>query len=235
MIKEAIILAGGLGTRLKGVISDIPKPMAPIQDTPFIEYLFEYLIAQGISHAALAVGYKYEVIENYFGAQFKSLKLSYAIENTPLGTGGGIANALSKINSNTCFLLNGDTFFNVDLTLLAKTHTESKADLTLSLKEMQFFDRYGTVKFNDKYKITDFVEKQPLENGHINGGVYALNKSIFSTFTAGQKFSFEQDIMEAKVNSLNVMANISDGYFIDIGIPEDYSKAQTEIPELFTK
>lgn len=233
MIKEAIILAGGLGTRLKGVISNIPKPMAPINKTPFIQYLFEYLIDSKVTHVVLAVGYKYEVIQNHFGKTYKNLSISYAIENEPLGTGGGIANAISNIKGDKCFLLNGDTYFNVDLEQLSILHEENNSSLSLSLKEMNNFDRYGTVDFNTQNVITGFAEKRPLKKGFINGGVYALNKNIFDSYKPGEKFSFEKDIMEAKVNSLNMHALLCKGYFIDIGIPEDYNQAKIDLPEIF--
>jgi len=233
MLKEAVILAGGLGTRLKGVISDIPKPMAPIQNLPFLQYLFEYLLNYKIEHVVLAVGYKYEVIENYFGSNFKDLKISYAVEESPLGTGGGIANALHKINDTRCFLLNGDTFFNVNLKQLADKHNESNADISLSLKHMLNFDRYGTVVFNSDNRITAFIEKQKVKEGYINGGVYIINKNIFDPFNQGRKFSFEQDIMEKKLAQLHMNAHLNNAYFIDIGIPEDYKLADSEIPKMF--
>ncbi len=233
MIKEAIILAGGLGTRLKGVIDDIPKPMAPINDTPFIQYLFDYLINHSVTHAVLAVGYKHEVIKQHFGSKYKTLNLLYAIEHEPLGTGGGIANALDLIKNDNCFLLNGDTFFDVNLKELNNQHQANNANLTLSLKEMINFDRYGTVEFNKYNKITLFNEKKEVKKGYINGGVYIITKQLFTTYQAGEKFSFEQDIMEKSINKLNVHAHICKGYFIDIGIPEDYSKANSELPELF--
>ncbi len=233
MIKEAIILAGGLGTRLKDVINDIPKPMAPINSTPFIQYLFDYLIDQTITHTVLAVGYKYEIIEQYFGNKYKTLELSYAIEHEPLGTGGGIANALSLVKKDNCFLLNGDTFFDVKLKELYEQHQANGANLTLSLKEMLNFNRYGTVEFNKNNKITLFNEKKEVEKGFINGGVYIIAKQLFHTFSPGEKFSFEQDIMEKSINQYNVQAHVCNGYFIDIGIPEDYSKANTELPQIF--
>ncbi len=231
MLKEAIILAGGLGTRLKEVISDIPKPMAPINNTPFIEYLFNYLLEQNITHVVLAVGHKHEVIKKHFGNKYKTLNITYAIEHEPLGTGGGIANALSQVKNNSCFLLNGDTFFNVELTKLYEQHKASKANLTLSLKPMRNFNRYGTVKFNTNGHVILFNEKKPVKKGYINGGVYVITKHLFKSFAIGEKFSFEQNIMEKGVNQFNMQAYISNGYFIDIGIPEDYKRAQNELPK----
>ena len=149
MLNEAIILAGGLGTRLKDVISDIPKPMAPIGQVPFLVFLFQYLKKYEIKKVILAVGYQHKVIEGYFGHVFKKIEIEYAVENEPLGTGGGIANALQKISGKEAFLLNGDTFFNVDLIRLYHHHKLTEADLTLSLKKKVNLERYGTVTLKD--------------------------------------------------------------------------------------
>ncbi len=231
MIREAIVLAGGLGTRLKGVIDDIPKPMAPIGSKPFLEYLLSYLHNSGITHVILAVGYKHEVISDYFGKQFKNVALTYAIEHEPMGTGGGIANALKFAKSEELFLLNGDTFFAVDLKGLSNFHTKNKADLSLSLKALKDFDRYGTVEIENN-AVSSFKEKQSLKEGYINGGVYTINKKIFKQDHLGDKFSFEQDIMEKAIGQFALYGQVCDGYFIDIGIPEDYEIAQKELPQL---
>ena len=230
MINQAIILAGGLGTRLKNVISEIPKPMAPINNIPFLDYLFRYLKNQGITSVILSVGYKNEIIKEYFKDDFIGIKIKYAIELEPLGTGGGIKLATQFLDDNDFFLLNGDTFFNVDLRALEEIHYRNKSELTLSLKPLNEFDRYGTVKTVED-KISSFEEKSYKESGLINGGVYALSKDIFKLVDE-EKFSFEKDIMEKYVESKNFYGYISDTYFIDIGIPEDYSKAQVDFRKL---
>jgi len=231
MLKEAIILAGGLGTRLQGVIKDIPKPMAPIGKKPFLTYLFKYLKYYNIDRVILSVGYKHEVIKKYYGNHYKGIDIEYAVENEPLGTGGGIANALKLTKNNEVFLLNGDTYFGVNLEALFTHHELLCADLTLSLKEMNDFDRYGTVDL-DQSKVIAFREKTKLSSGLINGGVYILNKRIFNDRQLPKIFSFEKDIMEAAISDYNIQAFRSDGYFIDIGIPEDYEKAQIELPKI---
>jgi D-glycero-alpha-D-manno-heptose 1-phosphate guanylyltransferase len=233
MIREAIVLAGGLGTRLQGVIHNIPKPMAPVNGRPFLDYVLAYLKQFQIERVILSVGYKYEVIEARYGANYNNMEVVYAVENEPLGTGGGIVNALTQAQGNDVFLLNGDTFFNVNLTELYRHHTQSEAQLTLSLKPMQYFDRYGTVELSGS-RVSAFIEKRTMALGLINGGVYALSKSVFSAFSLPQKFSFEKDIMEAGLTKLNMQAIVSNGYFIDIGIPSDYSLAQTELPQQIT-
>ena len=225
--KEVIILAGGLGTRLKGVIADIPKPMAPVAGNPFLKYIFDYLVNHKISCVVLAVGYKYENIYNYFGEDYKGLELKYSVEEEPLGTGGAIRLAVEKIENEELFIINGDTFFDVNLLEFEQFAKVSKSDLALALKPMQLFDRYGSVEIKGD-KILSFKEKQFVEAGLINGGVYYCGKSLFSKFTVNQKFSFEKDLMEKYVNEKNLTGYTSDTYFIDIGIPEDYAKANVD-------
>jgi D-glycero-alpha-D-manno-heptose 1-phosphate guanylyltransferase len=232
MINEAIVLAGGLGTRLQGVIKDIPKPMAPISGKPFLHYVFQYLTRFQIKKVILAVGYKYEAIETVFGTSYLGIDIEYAIENEPLGTGGAIANALRFATNDDVFLLNGDTYFDVDLNALYAHHKLSGSQLTLSLKPMQNFNRYGTVVLKGT-QVTAFNEKQQVAKGLVNGGVYLLNRALFSSPSLPKKFSFEKDIMEQYVLQFDMQAYFCDGYFIDIGIPDDYTRAQQELPLMF--
>lgn len=225
---EAIILAGGLGTRLRTVISELPKPMAPIDNKPFLEYLLNYVIKQGVTRIILSTGYKHEYIKDYFGDRFKNTSICYAVEEVPLGTGGGIKKALEKVRGDNVFILNGDTFFNVNFEELYNSHIAAGADLTLSLKPMEKFDRYGAV-LTERGRIIGFVEKKYNEKGYINGGVYVARKSLFEGLNLPDKFSFETDYMEKHVQNLHFNAYFSDTYFIDIGIPEDYNLAQSEL------
>lgn len=221
---EAIVLAGGQGTRLKGVISDIPKPMAPIGKRPFLEILFDQLIENKITNVVLSVGYKWEVIKNYFGENYKSLSIKYAIEDTPLGTGGGIKMASELINDDEFIIINGDTFFDINFSEFYDFHKQNNADLSICLKELSNFNRYGSVELNSNNKITHFKEKQPITKGYINGGIYIVKKIILSKISQ-KKFSFEKDIMELMINKLNILGFKANNYFIDIGIPNDYQKA----------
>ncbi|HFP7489000.1 TPA: nucleotidyltransferase family protein [Campylobacter jejuni] len=215
---QAIILCGGLGTRLKSVIKDIPKPMAPINDKPFLVFIFEYLKKQGIKEVILAASYKYEVIKEYFKDEFLGIKIKYSIEKEPLGTGGAIKEAL-KFVKNKAYVLNGDTFFDIDLTKLKLN--ESK--ICLALKQMNDFDRYGTVNVDEQGLVISFEEKVFKKQGLINGGIYLLTKDIFNEFDLEKKFSFEEFLQE-NYNNLKARAEIFDDYFIDIGVPEDYSR-----------
>lgn len=215
--KEAIILCGGLGTRLRSVISDVPKPMAPIKNKPFLAFVLEYLKKQNISRVVLAVSYKYEIIQEYFGNSYLGMQILYSIEKEPLGTGGAILEALNLINSNSCYVLNGDTFFDVNLDRLKL----DDSDICVALKPMKNFDRYGSVDIDNNNYISAFNEKKFTSNGLINGGVYLIKKNIFNSFNLPNKFSFEEFFQENFL-IFNAKATVFDDYFIDIGIPQDY-------------
>lgn len=230
MITEAIILAGGFGTRLQSVVNDLPKPMAPIKNKPFLLYLLIHLQKQGIQKVVLSVGYKHEKIMEYFGTEFLGMKLLYAIENEPLGTGGGIALALELCENEAVAIFNGDTFFDVNIAGIEEIHQKNTADLTIAIKKMTHFDRYGTIDYNETHKLTAFLEKEYKEEGYINAGVYLIRKKFLKELNLPLKFSFEKEVMEAHYKDKNffVYENDSAKYFIDIGIPEDYAKAEID-------
>ncbi|MBX7150830.1 nucleotidyltransferase family protein [bacterium] len=226
MIREAIILAGGMGTRLQSVLPDLPKPMAPINGKPFLEYVLNYLIRQQIEKVILSVGYKYNIIQDHFGNHYNDLSLVYEIEKEPLGTGGAIKKSMDLINGTSSFILNGDTFFDVDLKDLFKFHYSNKSSLTIALKQIQPVYRYGTVETDMQGRITAFNEKKEIESGMINGGIYLIDTAIFEQTQTPARFSFEKDFMERHYRQLNCFGLPFDNYFIDIGVPEDYTMAQ---------
>ncbi len=226
----AIILAGGLGTRLRGVINDLPKPMAMINGKPFLHYVFQYLTRQRVKKAILSVGYKANVIEAYFGDKYLDVELVYSKETEPLGTGGGIKKAFEYVRD-FAYVLNGDTFFDIKLSDLSDFYTETQADVSLALKRMEHFDRYGTVEMKGD-RIIKFEEKKPMAEGSINGGVYFFNKTMLDRVEA-EKFSFEKEVLEKYVGVLQINGRHFENYFIDIGIPEDYTKAQIDFIKLF--
>ena len=228
MKKEAIILAGGFGTRLQGVVKDLPKPMAPVNGRPFLTYILDYLIDYEYEKVVLSVGYLHEKIVDYFGRNYKTLEIDYAVEEEPLGTGGGILFAMSKCSTDNVLVINGDTMFKVDLTAFGRFHQEKKGLLSIVLREVEDVSRYGSVSVDDNGIITLFAEKQASSGkGFINGGVYLINKKLFEKYPQRQKFSFEKDLMTRFYTKEPFYAMLSDGYFIDIGIPEDYARAQT--------
>lgn len=228
MSREAIILAGGLGTRLRSAVPDLPKCMAPIAGKPFLAYVIEYLREQGVDRIIFSLGYKHEAIESFLQAQHSSLDYSCSIEAEPLGTGGAIRKACTLANVPDVAVVNGDTYFHADLDQLWRFQQQQAADCTLALKPMKDSDRYGVVEVDESKKITSFKEKKWYADSLINGGVYLLNVQSFRREALPEKFSFEKDYLEALYRMRNMYGYIQDEYFIDIGIPEDYARAQLE-------
>ena len=225
----AIILAGGLGTRLRSVVADLPKCMAPVNGRPFIAYVTDYLLAQGITQFIFALGYKNEAFDVFLSTLPSSVQYLLSVEEEPLGTGGAIQLACSKAAGEQVLVTNGDTLFKVDVQQLFSFHLLNNAACTLSLKPMQFFERYGVVETNQHASVQSFKEKQFYEQGLINGGVYLLDKTLFLQHAFPPKFSFEKDYLEKYVGENNMYGRVEDDYFIDIGIPEDYERAQKEL------
>lgn len=224
---ECIILAGGMGTRLQSVVSDVPKCTAPVAGHPFLFYLFTSLIEAGFNHIILALGYKHEIIEEWIRSNAFPVDISTVTEETPLGTGGAVKLALSKARTSEVFVLNGDTFFGVRYPDMLNLHKAAQSVVTVALKKMEKFDRYGVVDIErSSNRILRFNEKQYCESGLINGGVYLINRHELDNFPV--KFSLEKDFFETAVHTSVLSGYISDGYFIDIGIPEDYERAQTD-------
>jgi D-glycero-alpha-D-manno-heptose 1-phosphate guanylyltransferase len=226
---KAIVLAGGLGTRLSGIVSGTPKPMAKVGTRPFLEYLLDYLIEQGTEQVVLAVSHKWEVIRNHFGDIYRGITLKYSVEDEPLGTGGAIRQALETIPDDEIIVLNGDTLFHVNLEAMSATHNGRKAQLTIALKQMADCGRFGRVKLSDHGVITEFMEKSTNGPGWINGGIYMLNRRLLDDFPMPVKFSFEQDLIEPNIARIHPVAFQSNAYFIDMGVPKDYERAQSEI------
>lgn len=233
MLDTAIILAGGLGTRLKSIISDLPKPMAPVNGVPFLTYQFRYLKHYGIKKVILSVGHLAEKIEDYYKSDFEGMNISYAYEKTALGTGGGIRLAIEGCGANAILVLNGDSFFDVNIKEFFEQHNAKKSDASLALRRVDNAARYGTIQKDDNNRITLFNEKSGLETpGIINGGVYILQKEIYLNNTPRNvTFSIEKDFFEKSITKLFLTGFEFNTYFIDIGIPEDYAKAQHDFKE----
>ena len=229
MIKEAIILAGGLGTRLKEAVPDLPKCMAPVAGRPFLFYVINYLRSQGIEKFVFSLGYKHEIIDAYLKEQFSTLAYQQVIEPEPLGTGGAIQLACSKTTEENVVVANGDTLFTVDLHKAALFHNHNYAECTLLLKPMKNFDRYGVVVLGEDQLVKSFKEKQFYGEGTINGGLYLLNVNKFLDEEFPAKFSFEKNYLESFYEKRRIYGIVEDRYFIDIGIPEDYNRANKEL------
>jgi D-glycero-alpha-D-manno-heptose 1-phosphate guanylyltransferase len=235
MIKQAIILAGGLGTRLRSVVPDLPKCMAVVAGKPFLYYVINNFKKEGITDFIFSLGYKNEIIKNFVKDDFKNenkFRYGFSVEEQPLGTGGAIKLAVAKTTYENILVCNGDTLFKVNVRELSKFHESHHSDCALSLKPMKDFDRYGVVECDNDQSVVSFKEKKYYASGLINGGVYALNAIKFQKENLPDQFSFEKDYLERFVKTRRMFGFIQDTYFIDIGIPEDYERARSEYLEL---
>jgi len=230
---DIIVLAGGFGTRLKNLVSEVPKPMAPINNKPFLEYLLEYLLKFDPGNIILSVGYKHELISSYFGNSYKNKNIIYSVENFPLGTGGAIKKAINKCKDSNIIVINGDSLFDINLGIIYNNHIKSNADLTMATKTINNTGRYGTVITNQENRIVGFSEKTLSSKGNINCGVYVFKRSIFDSINTNNNFSFEHDLLAKYYSKFVFKTAKYDGYFIDIGVPEDYITAQKVVPQIF--
>lgn len=230
MIKTAFILAGGKGTRLSTIVSDVPKPMAPIKSKPFLEYQIKFLTNAGINNIVLLTGYKSEVIRDYFldGSEF-NCNITYSNEDFPLGTGGAIKKAFDNSKVMEALVLNGDSFFNFQI---EKFFRNLNGNEGIALKHLKVADRYGAVKVDSNNNIISFSEKNPeAMNISINAGIYFLKKETCDLIPNGF-CSLENEIFPILTKNRKLLGINCDGEFIDIGIPEDYHKSQELIPSL---
>jgi D-glycero-alpha-D-manno-heptose 1-phosphate guanylyltransferase len=224
----AVVLAGGQGTRLRSAVSGVPKSMAPIAGRPFLAYLLELLERQGITDVVIAAGYLSEQIVQSFGPRHGKLRLRYAVEREPLGTGGGLRNALALVEEFPVFALNGDTYLDLDFAAMRCAQDEAKARLGVAVRAMSDTGRYGRVVV-EHGRIVAFAPGASQKQGIINCGVYLFAEDLLTSAGLPEKFSFERDFLERQISALAPMAFETDGYFIDIGVPEDYARAQREL------
>lgn len=237
MSYQAVILAGGLGTRLRAVVSDVPKPMAPIDGVPFLEHLMSFWIDQGVTSFVLSVGYRWETIRDHFGTSFRDAKVEYAVEEIPLGTGGGLCLAASKLDPCDDFLLlNGDTFFEVRLEELRAFHAKRKSDLTLSLFSVPENTRYSGVEIASDGKVVSF-QAQGQGPRSINGGVYIVGYDLLENMISSMTpLSLETGLFARWLaEGKRIFGAEFEGRFIDIGVPEDYQRAPGILKEAHGK
>ena len=227
------MLAGGQGTRLRSIIRDLPKPMADVAGRPFLWWLMTRLNEQCVGRVILAVGYKSAVIQDYFGNSLDGMKISYCVESEPLGTGGAMKLALERASEAQVIVLNGDTYADVSFRELVSRFDLAGADLAVAVMYLNDVMRYGAIAIDEKSNtITGFDEKQRLAAGYINAGIYCLRRDIFVKYSAPAKFSFEQDFLPKRLGTLRAIAVKGVRAFIDIGVPGDYTLAQTLVPTL---
>ncbi len=224
---EAVILAGGFGTRLRSVVADVPKPMAPIAGRPFLEILLAALAAKGFTRAVLSLGFMADTVVAHFGERFWTIELAYEIEGTPLGTGGAIRAALRRCASDHVFVFNGDTFLNLEVADVEALWRRTRAPVLVA-RAVSDTARYGRLMVEHD-RVVGFAEKGVAGPGLINAGCYVLATDALDAFAVGQRFSFEADYLVPTVRSRPLPVFVTDGHFIDIGVPEDYARAQTEL------
>jgi D-glycero-alpha-D-manno-heptose 1-phosphate guanylyltransferase len=222
---DVVILAGGLGTRLRSVVADLPKCMAPVNGRPFLQILIEKLRNQGQGRIILSTGYLSEAIEAWVRESYPDPQISIFREENPLGTGGAIRAAISLSNAADVLVCNGDTLFDIDVAALYAFHRKMGADCSVALKPMKHFDRYGRVDLGEDGWVKTFREKEFCNEGFINGGVYVIRREAFLKLDLPDKFSFE----EGYLSKYPIAGMVQDAYFIDIGIPEDFARAQVEL------
>lgn len=231
--KHAFILAGGLGTRLRSVVKDVPKPMAPVNGKPFLAYLMGYWVKQGLTKFTLSVGYLGEMIQDYFGNTFESVPVQYVKEMEPLGTGGALRRSLvaGAFGQAPTLLLNGDTWFESSLATLEKDFVANRCPITIALREVDSNSRYGGVALAEDGLIAAFGDA----TSHlINSGCYIFSPSLIEErlLHSPEKFSLETDILPKLASNGELGASVQSGRFIDIGIPDDYYRFCANPPKL---
>lgn len=224
---EAIILAGGFGTRLQSMVKDVPKPLAPVAGRPFLAWLLDMLADQGIRRVILATGYLAEAVEAAIGSRWRSMAVVYSVEDMPLGTGGAIARALGLVQGNSAIVLNGDTYLRLDYRRLSMWAEHSGKDICMGLAHVDDVARYGAVHVEGGV-VRGFVEKGQAGPGWINAGVYWLGGSVSTQFPQERTFSFEERMLVPAVLRQGVAAYTETSEFIDIGVPDDYLRAQAD-------
>jgi D-glycero-alpha-D-manno-heptose 1-phosphate guanylyltransferase len=230
---DVVILSGGFGTRLRGVIAEIPKPMAPVGGRPFLELLLRQLKRNGFSRIVLSVGYKEEIVREHFGDGAFGLRLAYSVEQSPLGTGGALQQASSSIKTETVLVMNGDSYTGADLARLAREHAGSDADATIVVIEHSRKDA-GSVVLDEYGKVTAFAEKKVIaEARYLSAGIYMLKTNLVNTSAAPVKTSLEEELLPRWLASGKSIAGfVFDGPCIDIGTPERFQEAQSALEQV---
>lgn len=222
---QAVLLAGGLGTRLRSVVADRPKVMADIAGRPFLEHLLDRLQEQGVARVTLAVGYRHEDIVDHFGDSYRGVALRYSIETEPMGTGGAIRLALALQAAGPSFVLNADTWLELDMPAMLAAHIAAQAPMSMAVRCLPDVGRFGALDIADG-RVRGFFEKGRHGPGVINAGVYLVRQECLEGLGLPERFSFESDYLMPFVARLHPLAFATQGDFIDIGVPEDYERAR---------
>lgn len=224
--EEAIVLAGGFGTRLRTVVSDVPKPLAPVAGRPFLAWLLDRLSGQGIRRVVLATGYLAEQVEGAFGTRWSGMEIAYSVEATPLGTGGAVRQAAAHLQGDAVHVLNGDTWLDYRPTALEAATLSAGKPIAIALARVDDLARYGAVEVSNGL-VTAFREKGETGAGWINAGCYYLTARALDALPRQSAFSLEQEVLQPLAPSREIAAFTDTSGFIDIGVPEDYARAQS--------
>lgn len=227
---DAVVLAGGLGTRLRSVVSDVPKPMAPVAGRPFVEHQLDWWLPQGVTRVLFSVGYKHEVVSGHFGSEHRGVPVEYVVEDEPLGTGGGLLLAEARGDLTDPYLvLNGDTFFRVQLGPMRARHARTSPALSMALVEVEDSERYTGVGVEGEDRVTSLRERgEGASRTLINGGVYLIRAGALSGLghEAGARVSLEDELFPRLLEAEGgIRGHVATGDFLDIGVPEAYARA----------
>lgn len=224
--EEAIVLVGGLGTRLRPLVSDVPKPLAPVAGRPFLAWVLDHLAAAGVARTILATGYMAEVVESAIGDRWQGMAVDYSVEPSPLGTGGAVRKAAALLRGEGAHVVNGDTFLRYSPARLASATRRAGAGIGIALAEVDDVARYGAVEREGEL-ITGFSEKGRHGTGWINAGCYFLPAGTIAALPVATAFSLEQEVVGPLAAAGRAIGHTETGEFIDIGVPEDYRRAQS--------
>jgi D-glycero-alpha-D-manno-heptose 1-phosphate guanylyltransferase len=227
---EGIVLAGGFGTRLRKVVPDLPKPMAPIAGRPFLEILLSTLARKGFTRIVLSLGFMADKIISHFGESYAGMRLVYEVELQPLGTGGAIRAALARCESDHVFIFNGDTYLDLEVNELESLWQDRRHPIIV-VRKVPDTARFGRMELSDG-RINVFLEKGMSGAGLINAGCYVLPKEALNSFPSGQPFSLEREFFMKYLQQIRFDGFVTHGQFIDIGVPDDYLLAQTALSGL---
>jgi len=227
---RAIVLCGGLGTRLRELTRETPKPLLEVAGQPFLHYVLARLAATGVVDVTLATSFHWEKIADVYGHSWRGLRIRYSVESEPLGTGGAIQQAMRESQAVEALVLNGDTLFKMDLGALTDFHCRRNSQVTVAVRRVPDVSRYGAVDVNPDGRIVQFREKRRQGEGLINAGVYIVRSDAFDGIEVS-RFSFEQEVLATGLGRLDLFAMETTGYFIDIGIPEDLARATQELAD----
>jgi len=235
----ALVLAGGFGERLRESYDRGPKVLAPVAGRSFLEYLLVWLRNSGIKRVVLCIGYKGTQLREWLGDGHEfGLNVDYSSEDTPLGTAGALKHAERLVNSDLFFAMNGDSFLDVNLCAMYQHHISHSAFATLAVTPQSDSGRYGSVQLNSKGEIVGFTEKAAVQGGErravssilINGGIYLCQRRFLELIPLDKAVSIEKDVFP-RLTDGRLHGFMSNSYFIDIGVPADYKRAQSELPE----